>query len=162
METDYDFGVYFQAGRVYPVYGSLRSIRVDLHGADIRGYIGVSPVKTDVPAVGNVYLRDPLASPGIQYFYFMGTIDYDIKLASVNLDIVADIAQLLDYVRVPFRVEVTDIITVHVIQIIQRTFIASHIPFVHQIHPLRIRLGMDTVGDQLVFRGNYDLDLAAG
>ena len=90
-------------------------------------------------AVGNVYLRDPLASPGIQYFYFMGTIDYDIKLASVNLDIVADIAQLLDYVRVPFRVEVTDIITVHVIQIIQRTFIASHIPFVHQIHPLRIR-----------------------
>ena len=89
-------------------------------------------------------------------------LTYDIKLASVNLDIVADIAQLLDYVRVPFRVEVTDIITVHVIQIIQRTFIASHIPFVHQIHPLRIRLGMDTVGDQLVFRGNYDLDLAAG
>ena len=75
------------------------------------------------------------------------------------MDIITYISQFLYDIRVPLGIKIPYIISVNKIQIIERAFIAAHIPLIHQIHSDRISIRLYAIPNQLVFRRDDNFNL---
>lgn len=68
----------------------------------------------------------------IHYFDQSRTADHGIQLFAVNLQVVAQVAQFLDYARVPLGVDVFCVDARFVVEIVERGLVAALIAFVQQ------------------------------
>ena len=68
----------------------------------------------------------------IHYFDQSRTADHGIQFFAVNLQVVAQVAQFLDYARVPFGVDVFCVDARFVVEIVERGLVAALIAFVQQ------------------------------
>ena len=151
-----------QSEGVYLVNGPPDGIGiVELHGAHIRGGIGIALVETDVPHVGYVHLPYPAGRAGIKDFYLVGTVDHHIEPGPIHLYVVAHIAQFLDYGGVALGIEVAHVVALHKVHIVERTLVAAHVSFIKQIHALHALPRHGMFGDEVVLRGHHHLVFAA-
>ena len=64
----------------------------------------------------------------------MRAVDDSIEAIAIDLDIVADVAQLFDDIWIAFAVDVADIGAVAEVEVVDSGFVATHIALVEQVH----------------------------
>ena len=131
--------------RIHLINSSHFGILAHIHRSHIGTNIGKSTIKGKVSTVGDVYLRYFLASIGICHLHLIGAVDDHPQFGAIYLDIIANITQFLNLVRIAFRVDVAminDVFTIiaRQIQEIEGSLVAAHIALVEQVESHDIAL----------------------
>ena len=106
---------------------------------DIRTDVCFAVSKSHIAAIRNIDLSD-VPRLQIHDFQFMRTIDDRIEFTAIHLNIVANIAQFLQLVRVLRTVPIGIILSGLQVDIIESCFVGPHVPFAQHIYPTRSHL----------------------
>ena len=133
--------VNLQGGCVEPCHVTyLRMTRVQRHRTGVRGDVCILAVEGYVPAVGYIHLPDTFARSRVEYLHLVRAVDHGVQTIAVNLQIIAHIAQLLRHVGVRLGVDVPAVGGGGVVVVVERRFVAAHIPLVEQVEAYDYRL----------------------
>ena len=109
-------------------------------------------MESHIATIGHVYLSYLHGITRSQHLHFVRTVDDQPQPRPVYLRIVAYIAQFLHLTRIALCIDVTQVVSrlAREVQIVQRTFVRTHITLVQHIHAEHIRwFGLDA--DVLLF-----------
>ena len=107
-------------------------IGIDLDGASVGADVGEAILEGDVAAVGDGDLADVLGGAYVHDLDEVGDVDDGIEAFAVDLQVIADVTELLDDSGIALRIDIAGVLTGLVVVVVEGGLIGAHVRLVEE------------------------------